>query len=41
MEIKSDAMAEGVSEEKTELYRYLINVIRMLNISILVINETF
>lgn len=26
MEIKNDAMIEGITEEKTELYKYLIKV---------------
>ena len=26
MELKNDAAIEGISEEKTELYKYLINV---------------
>ena len=27
MELKTESMMEGVSEDKSELYRYLINVI--------------
>jgi dynein heavy chain len=26
MELKNDALMEGISDEKSELYRYLINV---------------
>lgn len=31
MEIKNDALMEGISDEKTELYKYLIKVNQSIN----------